>query len=52
VLTWAWGYDGFVVIRLLWRDGRVVVDEGVGLGEYDMANALCTLGWVWGKVNF
>jgi hypothetical protein len=34
MLPWAWGYGGFVVIDLLCRAERVVMGEGVGLGEY------------------
>ena len=34
MLLWAWGYDGFVVIDLLCRAGRIVMGRGVGLGEY------------------
>ncbi len=34
VLTWAWGYDGFVIVHLLCRAGCVAVGGGIGLGEY------------------
>ncbi len=34
VLSWAWGYDGFVVVNLLSWAERVVVGGGIGLGEY------------------
>jgi hypothetical protein len=34
VLSWARGYDGFVVVDLLCRAGRIVMGGGVGLGEY------------------
>ena len=34
VLSWAWGYDGFVVVDLLCRAGRIVMGGGLVLGEY------------------
>ncbi len=34
VLSWAGGYDGFVVVDLLCRAEVVVVSGGVGLVEY------------------
>jgi hypothetical protein len=34
VLSWAWGYDGFVVINSMCQAERVVVSGGIGLGEY------------------
>jgi hypothetical protein len=34
VLSWARGYDGFVVVHLLCRAGHVVVGGGIRLGEY------------------
>ena len=34
VLSWAWGYDGFVVVNLLCQAECIVVSGGVGLGEY------------------
>ncbi len=34
VLSWAGGYDGFVIVHLLCGPGCIVVDGGVGLGEY------------------
>jgi hypothetical protein len=34
VLSWAWGHDGFVLVHLLCRAGRVVVGGGVRLGGY------------------
>ncbi len=45
VLTWAWGYDGFVVVNLLSRAGHVVVSRwGHQVGRvWQMHYAL----WVW-----
>ncbi len=34
VLSWARGYDGFVIVDLLCWAGHVVMGGGIGLGEY------------------
>jgi hypothetical protein len=34
VLSWAWGYDGFVVVDLLCWAGHLIIGGGVRLGEY------------------
>ncbi len=34
VLSWAWGYDGFVVVDLLCWAVLVVVSGGIRVGEY------------------
>jgi hypothetical protein len=46
VLSWAWGYDGFVVVPLLCRAGHVVVGGGVRLGEY--GKCIMQFGFVFG----